>query len=282
MFANGPIRAVEIGCTDFGSMSAFFAILGFAENVGSASSLREDNQAEFVRHGSVELKTDAGASLVLVSCTTTSPHHTGFDLGPRALDFYCHNIEAGLGCFSEQGDWVVSEIAEIALGPVRMRQVMIHGPEGVDVVLVESTHRRPSLLDTEPSRVFSELHSVVWCVPDRDTEAEWWVASGATKGMDLRLSDPSLSGYLGLGNPEAEVEMVMLSDAQISPSRLELLSFPGVHALPTPASQTLASQVSPSISTATGSGVRSLLFDAFAPLMRTVTPGGISVSTPGS
>jgi hypothetical protein len=272
MFANGPIRAVEIGVTDFASMSAFFAILGFAENVGSANSLREGGQDEFERPGSLELKTGAGASLVLVPCNERSPHRTGFELGPRALDFYCHRIEAGLERFAEHGDWAVSEVADIALGPVRMRQVMIHGPEGVDVVLVESTHRRPSLLDTEPSRVFSELHSVVWCIPDRDTEAAWWVGSGATKGMDLRLSDPSLSGYLGLGNPEAQLEMVMLSDAEISPSRLELLSFPGVHD-----SQKLA----PS-SITDGSGVRSLLFDTVAPPGRTVTPGGISVGTQGS
>lgn len=68
---------------------------------------------------------------------------------------------------------------------------------------------------------------MVWAVADLDAEAGWWVEQGATKGMDLRFSEPGVSEYLGLTDPVVEIRMTMLSDPDVSPLRLELLEFVG-------------------------------------------------------
>jgi len=93
-------------------------------------------------------------------------------------------------------------------------------------VMVESSHRRPSLLDTE-SHWCSEIYSVVWCVSDRDREAGLWTAAGAIAGPPLEFADPSLGAYLDLPVADSPLRMITLASEDGASTRLELLSFPG-------------------------------------------------------
>lgn len=198
----GPITGIAIAATDEGVVGEFLGLFGLFDTGGR------------------------GAQITIIDCDHTAEPHTGFECGPRAIDLYVSDLDLALKTLPPDS-YAVSPVAEIRMGPVHMRQVMLTGPDAVQIVLVESTHRRPSLLDEQPNRMFSEIHSVVWCVPDRDEEARRWVAAGFTKGMDLAFEEPSLSPYLGLPKPSVPIEMVMLSDEAVSATRLELLSFPG-------------------------------------------------------
>jgi len=122
--------------------------------------------------------------------------------------------------------WPGGAIGSITVGPVRMRQVLVAGPDGVPIVMVETTHRRPSLLDSE-SHWCSEIYSVVWCVGDRDREAQLWIAAGAAAGPPLEFADPSLGSYLDLPVADSPLRMITLSSEDGRSTRLELLSFPG-------------------------------------------------------
>ena len=96
------------------------------------------------------------------------PH--GDRRGPRALDIYTTDMDGVLAELSAAG-WLVSGPGTISVGPVTMRQALVVGPDGLPVVLVESTHRRSSLLDEFPDRRCSDPHSVVWCVDDLDADS---------------------------------------------------------------------------------------------------------------
>lgn len=208
----GSARAVVIGSTDTPKTIAFLSRFGFT--------------VERVIDTETHLQCDAGvgARLIVIGCDRPGTPPRDFERRARAIDLYTPDIDAALRSLDGE---VSSPVGVIELGPVRMRQAMVTGPDGLPIVLVESNMRRASVLDTDPDRVFSDPHSVVWCVADRDAEAKWWTGTHQlTKGMDLAFSEPAVSEYLGLPRSPVPILMTMLSDEAVSPLRLELLSFP--------------------------------------------------------
>jgi len=224
-----PIRRIDVAASDPAATRDFFAVFGYVDG------------------GDDVLSRSAGASVRISRSNAQGVVRRGWDLGPRGLDVYVHDLDEALTRVEVAG-WSGGAIGAIALGPVRMRQVLVAGPDGVPVVMVESSHRRPSLLDTE-SHWCSEIYSMVWCVRDRDVEASLWTAAGATAGPPLEFADPSLGAYLDLPVADAPLRMITLASDDGASTRLELLSFPGHVASPT----------------SRGAGVTGLLFGAAAP-----------------
>jgi len=205
--------------------SATGAVVGAVDPSATISFLRRFGFDVGSRHGDeVVLRSEAGAAIIVAGCDRPGSAPRDFERRARALDIYTSDIDAALASLDGEAR---SPIGVIELGPVRMRQAMVTGPDGLPIVLVESNMRRSSILDDDPGRLFGDPHSVVWCVADRDAEAAWWVGHhGMTKGLDLSFSEPAVSEYLGLPRPQVPILMTMLSDAAVSPLRLELLTFP--------------------------------------------------------
>lgn len=200
--------AVRIRTTDVGRTTGFLTELGF-ELVADA----------------VLRSPGADPSIELIPTDRPPRPVQGFDRGPRALDIYTTDVDAAVARLGAAG-WRVSGPGTLSAGPVTMRQALVDGPDGLPVVLVESTHRRTSLLDEHPDRLYSEPHSVVWAVDDLDGEAERWISAGWTAGPTISFSEPAVSEYLELPRSPVPIRMVMLSDAAVTPVRLELLEFP--------------------------------------------------------
>jgi|GEM_PF-2005317 len=209
-----PFGGLVVGASDVDATIGFFGTFGFVVTARSADGavLRMPDGAP------VDVVVEASDAATAAPCD--------YQLGPRALDLYTTDIDDGLAVCRDAG-WSTSGVGVVSMGPVTMRQALVVGPDGMPVVLVESTHRRSSLLDVHPDRRFSEPHSVVWAVADLDAEAARWVAAGATRGMDLRFVEPAVSEYLGLPDSPVEIRMTMLADADVSPLRLELLEYVG-------------------------------------------------------
>ena len=208
----GSAVGVVVGATDVEATLAFLARFDFTHVtlIGPEAHAR-------VRGGH-------GVPIIVVAATGGATAPCDYEQRARAIDIYTGDLDAALAALDGEQ---CSPIGVVELGPVRMRQALVSGPDGLPIVLVESTHRRASILDTEPDRLFSDPHSVVWCVADRDAEATWWVEQHAmTKGMDLAFEEPAVSEYLGLPDSPVRIEMTMLSDAEVSSLRLELLAFP--------------------------------------------------------
>ena len=206
---SGSAVAVTVATTDRRATAGFLALFGF----------RSDGDDRLVVPGG------AAVAVELTGATGAGRAPCDFEQGPRALDLYTVDLDGVLGDAAAAG-WATSGPGTVVIGPVTMRQAMVVGPDGLAVVLVESTHRRSSLLDDEPGRRCSEPHSVVWCVPDLDAESSRWEAAGWTKGMDLAFSEPAVSDYLGLPRSPVPIRMTMLSGPDVEPVRLELLEFP--------------------------------------------------------
>ena len=201
--------AVSVATTDPVASAAFLGMFGF------------------VGDGDLRMVVPDGAAVAVefVTVTKAGVAPADFDRGPRALDLYTNDLDGVLAEAAAAG-WPTSGPGTVSIGPVTMGQAMVVGPDGLPVVLVESTHRRASLLDALPDRRVSEPHSVVWCVPDLDAEAARWQAAGWTKGMDLAFAEPAVSDYLGLPRSPVPIRMTMLSGPDVEPIRLELLEFP--------------------------------------------------------
>lgn len=201
-----PIRGIDVAASDPAATRDFFAVFGYVEG------------------GDGVLSRSVGASVHISRSNAKGVVRRGWDLGPRGLDVYVHDLDEALTRVAAAG-WSGGAIGAIALGPVRMRQVLVAGPDGVPIVMVESSHRRPSLLDTE-SHWCSEIYSVVWCVRDRDVEVPLWTAAGATAGPPLEFADSSLGAYLDLPVADSPLRMITLASDDGASTRLELLSFP--------------------------------------------------------
>jgi len=202
-----PIRRIVIGVPDPDRAREFWELFGY-RSVGDS------------------LRCERGADIELRRSVAAGPVRVGWDLGPRGLDLYVSDLDAARRRLGEAG-LDTGPVADITVGPVRMRQCATLGTAGEPVVMVESSHRRPSLLEDDPSRWCSEVYSVVWCVASRDAGSAEWAARGATLGPPLAFSDSSMGPYLSLPVADATLEMVTVTDETGSSTRLELLSFPG-------------------------------------------------------
>lgn len=136
--------------------------------------------------------------------------------GPAALDFYVRDV----------GD---RPHVTIPLGPLVMQQARVVGPDGLPVVLIEASARRPSLLDENPEAITSEAHSLVWVVPSVAETVAFFVAAGLDVVFDLPIDSPAVCELMTLPAGTV-VRMAMLAEPALPPMRLELFEAPGTSA----------------------------------------------------
>jgi len=236
-------RGVVVGATDPDATVAFLGAFGLT--VRGSREVPADEAAALYGLDAATTEVTLGTSgavrpeVWVVRCEVPGAVPTDFERRPRALDIYTSSMDDALDHLSFVG-LAAGPVGTLAVGPVTMRQCLVAGPDGVAVVLVESTHRRGSLLDDGPDdgpdgaareRLFSEGHSVVWCVDSMDDEAALLASAGLARGTDLAFEEPEVSTYLDLPRSPVPIRMTMLSGAEVEPLRLEMLEFtddPGV------------------------------------------------------
>ncbi len=230
MAAAGPVAEVVVGATEMAATTEFLGLFGLVEvervAIGDDEATCVFGLSAVVGNG-VRLASPAapGRATVLVVPTAIPGDPTvDWQLGPRALDIYTTDLDRGVAAAGAAG-WTASPEAVLAAGPMRMRQQMVTGPDGLAVVLVDSTHRRSSVCDLSDAPLHSEPHSVVWSVADHADELERWVAAGWTAGATINFSEPSVSAELGLPESPTPITMTMLSDPDVAAIRVELMTF---------------------------------------------------------
>lgn len=219
---------VVVGSTNLDATEAFLGAFGLERrgtrdvDPGEMSGLYGlDRQGEELELGTPG--TDHSRVWVVSADGSGGPARD-FERRPRALDIYTSSMDEAIEHLRLVG-LAHGPVGTLAVGPVTMRQCLVEGPDGLGVVLVESSHRRVSLLDGDDGRLFSEGHSVVWSVDSMDDEAALLGAVGLTKGMDLAFTEAEVSTYLGLPRSPVPMRMTMLAGETVEPLRLELLEF---------------------------------------------------------
>ena len=147
--------------------------------------------------------------------------------GPIAIDIYTTDLDATVDSAVGAG-WTLSGRAPIELGPLVMQQAMLLGPDRLRVVAIDANLRRPSLLDTDPMRRTSEVHSMVWQVGEHfDAAVEFWRDTvGLPLAFDAPVDHPGVAKVMDLPAGWG-VRMAMFSDDEQRPARFELLAHLG-------------------------------------------------------
>lgn len=224
-----------VGASDLATSVAFVEALGF-EVVARRSLPAETADVLYALPTAVDevvlaAPGAAAGAVRLVATPLPRPAHDPYRRGGHALDLYTTDIERSLALSAEAGAHV-GPLADYDFGPIHLRQGQATGPDGVPWVFVEIAHRLPSLLDTEPERLHSELHSTVWAVDDLDATTAWWTD---VVGLDLRsrfpITEPAVPAFMGLPRPTTLAMSVLTGPGAAAP-RFELLAYddePGTH-----------------------------------------------------
>lgn len=227
---TGPFSEVVIGVADLDGATEFLALFGLVESARRSVGSDEASAVfglEQVSGDAVRLASPLApdrATVLLVPTDVSAPPRSGWQLGPRALDLYTTDLDRSTAAARNAG-WTVSPEAALSGGPMRMRQAMVHGPDAIEVVLVESTHRRSSVCDLPAAPQHSEPHSVVWAVAAHAAELDRWVAAGWTPASTISFSEASVSDELSLPERPTPITMSMVADPAVQPIRLELMTF---------------------------------------------------------
>ena len=158
------------------------------------------------------------------------------EMGPLAVDVYTRDMDASIARLDDAGV-EHGHVGTLDLGALVMRQCEVIAPDGWRLVLVEANHRRPSILDDDPDRLHSEVHSVLWTVPSIADATPGLTAFGLTQAHVFPIRHPELARIISLPAPDTEMTMNLLVDDAESPIRVELCEFadhPGAPAGPGP------------------------------------------------
>jgi hypothetical protein len=216
-----------LGVSDLAQSAAFWTYLGF---VATEPELLGEPTATAL-FGLTATSTqllcmpDAESGhLLLVKTEHANPTRSPYNLGPHAIDLYTTNMDQSLALAAKAGANTEYGRLDYAFGPVRLVEGKVTGPDGVVLVFVDITRRRPSLLDRFPQRLHSEVHSVVNIVQSVDAANEVWAAEGMSIGADSTIEAPELGTFLGLPKPD-RCRMSLLADSGVWPIRWEMLQF---------------------------------------------------------
>ena len=220
---------VVVGSRDPAVTAAFLRVLGFT--TATTSPLAADAAAVLgATEGVPVVDCRAGGRergrILLVETSHPPPQRGPFDTGCHALDLYTTDVERSVALARDAGAQV-GPVGSYAAGELPIREAKALGPDGLPIVFIETPRRRPSLLDDEPERLHSEVHSIVWAVSEVEAAEPFWTGpAGLHRLVDFTLADPAIASFMGLPRPDAAVRLALLCDAEATPSRLELLAFP--------------------------------------------------------
>ncbi len=231
---------VAVGCTDLDATARFLQTFGFVAD-GDAVLPPEVAAALYGADGplaqrwlSVPGAARGRVRLVGVPSAGTAPGP--FDRGAHAIDLYTTDIARSVDQARRAGGRA-GPVGAYRAGPLQVQEVKTHGPDGLPLVFIQVDRRRPSVLDTAPERLHSEVHSIVWTVDDADMEAAlafWRDTAGLSVLLDAALADPEISRFMELPRDDVTVRLALLADADVAPARLELLTFPADRGAPSP------------------------------------------------
>jgi catechol 2,3-dioxygenase-like lactoylglutathione lyase family enzyme len=167
-----------------------------------------------------------GGMLRVVATPLAAPEPADFHRGGHALDVYTTDIHASVSAAQAWGA-VTGPIADYPFGPVHLTQAQAYAPDHVPFVFVGIDHRLPSVLDAQPERLHSELHSVVACVDDLDAETAFWTGIvPLEKQSAFPIDVPAVSEFMMLPR-HVPVRMSVMRSPGAVPPRFELLEFQG-------------------------------------------------------
>lgn len=224
-----PTHAV-IGTTDLERTIAFLEPFGFrlawraTLGEGAAGVLygldEATEEAALVAPGSTR------GWLRLVRTPHPAPATDTFSLGGHAIDLYGRDVERSRAV-AEAAGASCGPIGRYRMGPLAVEELKCVGPDHLTLVVIAVDRRRPSLLDTDASRLHSEVHAAVWTVADTDEALPFWrEQAGLQILFDVTVREPEVAKFMGLPRPDTRLRLAVLADADGGAPRFEMIAFP--------------------------------------------------------
>ena len=148
-----------------------------------------------------------------------------YDARPIAIDLYTRDIHRSIE-ISRSAGAEIQELVEYELGPLAIQEVEVVGPDHLVVVFIGVNKLRPSVLDRDPDRLHSEIHSVVFSVQSAEESLPFWTETAGLKTLiDAPIEGPIISKLMGLPRANVPVRFALMCDEDSNPARFELLEF---------------------------------------------------------
>lgn len=223
---------VLIGSRNPDRQAAFWVAMGF-EVTGRSTIGPLRARSYGVPEGGAEITlTVPGASAGGIRIVATDqPEVTvgSWDRGPFAVDLYTRDMDRSLDMAVEAGAVHRGRMV-YEFGIMRLEEGKTTGPDGVRLVFISNSTRRPSVLDSDPGRLHSEVHSIVNIVDSVDAfSAGWHTGAGLTVLGDAVISSPGLADLMELPKV-VSARMGLYCDSGVAPIRYEALEFIGLAA----------------------------------------------------
>jgi len=225
---NSP-SFITIGTSNIERTARFFQAFGFVRESGATI----DAFAAREMYGLPAATTDAtlvmpgtGLGFVRLVQTPLDAQSGGpFDRGPHAVDLYVRDMSRALNIVKNTHA-EVSAVAAYSVGPMKIKECKCVGPDGLVLVLIEVDKRRPSVLDSADTVLFSQVHSAVSVVESIDAAAPFWRSAGLKVLLDATFAEPTVAEFMHLPRPDTRLRLALFAEEAQSPIRLEMIEFP--------------------------------------------------------
>lgn len=151
-----------------------------------------------------------------------------WDLGPRLLGIYSHDLDATVERVTAAGGRARTPVT-YPYGTASLSETVAAGPDGVWWTVpraVPGAHRHSDAYAAEPDRLHSELHTAVLVVDDHDAALAFFTAGGLDTVFDGEMTGPDFERLVGM--PEgAALRLAFMGGPDHLPARFELMSFTG-------------------------------------------------------
>lgn len=170
----------------------------------------------------------ATAGHILLVDTNQMPAAVGpWDRGPHAIDLYTVDMQRSLAIAAAAGGRVKGCL-KYDFGTMVLEEGKSIGPDSSVLVFIENSKRRPSILDTFPERLHSEVHSIVNIVGSVDAARRAWIECAGMELLgDAVIDSPELADLMELPKV-VSARMGLFCDDAVAPIRFEFLEFVGL------------------------------------------------------
>ena len=226
-----------IGSADPERQAAFWVAMGFEvteRTTVDVALARLYGVAEGSQQISLAVPGTSAGGLRIVATAQPEVAMGPWDRGPFAVDLYTRDMDRSLDAAVAAGATHRGRMV-YEFGTMRLEEGKTTGPDGVRLVFIANSTRRPSVLDHDESRLHSEVHSIVNIVDSVDTFSKGWCGgAGLTVLGDAVISSPGLADLMELPKI-VSARMGLYCDAAVTPIRYEALEFVGLDATDTSA-----------------------------------------------
>lgn len=219
------IREAVVNVTDLAAATRFH-VEAFGFEVVETSATETLLAAAGAPSGRVRL---VAASAEAVAAAAARPAPRVWDLGPRLLGIYSHDLPSTVTTVTVAGGRSLPPVT-YPYGTASLSELVAEGVDGVWWTVpqaVPGAHRRSDAYEAQPDRLHSELHTAVLVVEDHDAAVAFFTAGGLLTVFDGVMSGEPFDTLTGIP-ADASLRLAFMGGTDHLPARFEIMSFSGV------------------------------------------------------